>query len=260
VTVPTIVLLHGQPDSSASFWPLRRELRARVPNQVRIVAPDRPGYGANPLPATNYAGNVRWLTRWLRKVNAGPTVLVGHSWAGGLAALMAAGETSPIAGLVLLASIGPSCLLRVDPVLAAPVVGDAIAYSMLRLGRPLIGYKARQAIFSRLTPSDRPYASASGLAMRHRPLWRSFLTEQRALVRELATINGSLDRIGVPTQVIAGTEDATIPHITFDKLVQAIPQSSRVNISGGTHDLQLRRPADVADSVSRFARPLLGHP
>jgi len=229
-----------------------------MPSPVRIVAPDRPGYGANPLPATDYAGNVFWLTRWLRRVNAGPIVLVGHSWAGGLAALMAAGESSPIAGLVLLASIGPSCLLRVDPVLAAPVVGDAIAYSTLRIGRPLIGYKARKAIFSRLTPTERPYASASGMAMRHRPVWRSFLTEQRALVRDLPTINRSLDRIGVPTQVIAGTEDATIPRITFDKLVQAIPQSSRVYILGGTHDLQLRRPADVAESVSGFARPLLG--
>ena len=252
MTVPTIVLLHGQPDSSASFWPLRRELRALMPPPVRIVAPDRPGYGANPLPATDYAGNVRWLTRWLRKVSAGPTVLVGHSRAGGLAALMAAGETSPIAGLVLLASIGPSCLLRVDPVLAAPVVGDAIAYSTLRIGRPLIGYKARQAIFSRLTPTERPYASASGMAMRHRPVWRSFLTEQRALVRDLPAINRS-SRRKLPVRVLA------IPRITFDKLVQAIPQSSRVNIVGGTHDLQLRRPADVAESVSGFARPLLGH-
>jgi pimeloyl-ACP methyl ester carboxylesterase len=66
VSVPTVVLLHGQPDSSASFWSLTRELRPRLPSGVRVVAPDRPGYGANPLPAPDYAGPVRWLRRWLR--------------------------------------------------------------------------------------------------------------------------------------------------------------------------------------------------
>ncbi|MDQ2959181.1 MAG: alpha/beta fold hydrolase, partial [Actinomycetota bacterium] len=78
---PTIVLLHGQPDSSASFWALRRALRQLLPAGTRVLAPDRPGYGANPAPATDYAGNVRWLRGWLDQIEAGPTVLLGHSWA-----------------------------------------------------------------------------------------------------------------------------------------------------------------------------------
>jgi pimeloyl-ACP methyl ester carboxylesterase len=258
VSVPTVVLLHGQPDSSASFWSLTRELRPRLPSGVRVVAPDRPGYGANPLPATDYAGNVRWLRRWLGKVSAGPVVLVGHSWAGGVAALAASGELGPISGLVLLASIGPSCLLRIDPVLAAPGLGEAIAFSTLRLGRPIIGRKARATIQGHLQSSDLPYAAASGMAMRHRPVWRSFLTEQRALMRELDSITDALPRITVPTQVIAATRDTMIPARTPAALVQAIAGASRVDISGG-HDLQLRQPVHVADHIGRFASALLGH-
>lgn len=51
VPTPTIVLPHGQPGSSATLWPLRRELLPRLPDGVRVLAPDRPGYGADPLPA-----------------------------------------------------------------------------------------------------------------------------------------------------------------------------------------------------------------
>jgi pimeloyl-ACP methyl ester carboxylesterase len=270
VASPTIVLLHGQPDSSASFWALRRALRDRLPAGVRVLAPDRPGYGANPAPATDYAGNVRWLRRWLSRLQPGPIVLLGHSWAGGIAALAAAGpdlpgrassgqrfgEAGPLAGLVLLASIGPSCLLRIDPVLAAPVIGDAIAFTTLRMGRPWVSRRAARLILSGQSPIDQPFARASGHAMRTRPVWRSFLTEQRALLRELPDINRALGRISTPTQVISGRGDQLIPGRTPRALRAAIPHASGHEIDGG-HDLQLRRPAEVAELVAGFAGPLL---
>lgn len=254
--VPTIVLLHGQPDSSASFWRLRRALRERLP-LVRVLAPDRPGYGANPRPATDFAGNAAWLRDWLDHIDAGPTVLLGHSWAGGIAALAGARTPPELAGLVLLASVGPSCLLGIDPVLAAPVLGELIAWSALQLGKPLISRRARALIVDRQDPADRPYAVSSGLAMRLRPVWRSYLTEQRALVRDLPAIEDALDRIDLPTQVISGRQDAVIPAATPAELVRRIGGATGHRIEGG-HDLQLRQPAAVAELVAGFAAPLLG--
>ncbi len=257
MSIPTIVLLHGQPDSSASFWSLRNSLRVGLPRDVRVLAPDRPGYGANPAPATDYAGNVRWLQGWLRQVKAGPTVLLGHSWAGGVAALAAADAAAEtLAGLVLLASIGPSCLLRIDPLLGAPVLGEAIAFATLRLGRPIISRRANSVIINGQAVADRPYALASGLAMRGRPVWRSFLREQRALLRELPAINASLPRIQLPTQVISGRQDPVIPERTFEQLRAQIPGAVGHQIAGG-HDLQLREPDQVARLVAAFAAPLL---
>ncbi|MGI8667647.1 MAG: alpha/beta fold hydrolase [Jatrophihabitans sp.] len=254
---PTVVLLHGQPDSSASFWSLRRELGRRLPADVRVLAPDRPGYGANMLPPTDFAGNVDWLRGWLARVQAGPTVLVGHSWAGGVAALAAAEPVdNPLAGLVLLASIGPSCLLKIDPVLAAPVLGEAIAFTTLRLGRPIVSRRAAAVIIRGQARPDRPFAVASGLAMRYRPVWRSFLLEQRALMRELPDIDAALGRIAVPTQVISGRQDQVIPARTPLALRAAIPQATGHQISGG-HDLQLRQPEQVAELVAGFVAPLL---
>jgi pimeloyl-ACP methyl ester carboxylesterase len=255
VPTPTIVLLHGQPDSSASFLQLRRAVRHRLP-AVRVLAPDRPGYGANPLPARDFAGNVSWLLGWLAEADAGPTVLLGHSWAGGVAALAAAEAPDRVAGLVLLASIGPSCLLALDWVLAAPVLGGLIAWSALQLGKPAIGRRASQLVLSHQDAADRPYARASGLAMRRRPVWRSFLIEQRALIRELPGLTRALERIGQPTAIISGQRDALIPRATPVELQRRIGQATSHRIPGG-HDLQLRQPEAVADLVAGFAGPLL---
>jgi pimeloyl-ACP methyl ester carboxylesterase len=255
VPLPTIVLLHGQPDSSASFWGLRRELTTRLPG-VRVLAPDRPGYGANSLPATGFAGNVRWLRGWLETVDAGPTVLLGHSWAGGVAALAAADYPRESTGLVLLSSIGPDCLLRIDPLLAAPLLGELIAWSTLQLGKPWISRRATAEIIERQREADQPYARASGMAMRLRPVWRSFLIEQRAMLRDLPVIETALARIDQPTQVISGDRDTVIPAGTPDELVRRIPGAHRERIDGA-HDLQLRRPDAVAELVARFAQPLL---
>lgn len=256
VSAPTIVLLHGQPDSSASFWALRRALRNRVDDDVRIVAPDRPGYGANQLTATDYQGNVDWLRRWLDRFCPGPVILLGHSWAGGLAALTAAQVPERIDGLVLLASIGPESLVPIDPILAAPVVGEVLAFATLRLGRGPIVARATNVIGNNLAPDDIPYAKASGAAMRYRPLWRSFLVEQRALMRDLPAITDALPRIVSPTIIISGTADQVIPPRTATALHAAIAQSRLMRVAGG-HDLQLRQPETVGELVGTFAATLL---
>ncbi|MEO7261532.1 MAG: alpha/beta hydrolase [Jatrophihabitantaceae bacterium] len=252
---PTIVLLHGQPDSSASFWPLRRELLGRLPAGVRVLAPDRPGYGANPLQATGYAGNVDWLQNWLAQVQAGPTVLVGHSWAGGVAALAAARQPASVAGLVLLTSVGPDCLLRSDRVLAAPVLGDLITYAALRL--PLLRRSARSTITDALTAADLAYGRSSMAAMRRRPVWRSFLIEQRALIRELPELNAALPLITAPTAVISGDRDSVIPPRTPIGLLASIRHASGHQVEGG-HDLQLRQPAEVAELIAGLAAAQAG--
>jgi pimeloyl-ACP methyl ester carboxylesterase len=185
-------------------------------------------------------------------VKAGPVVLVGHSWAGGIAVLAASDDAGPISGLVLLASIGPYCLLRVDPVLAAPVLGEVIAYSALRIARPLIGRRARALLTGHIATGDVPYAWASGMAMLRRTAWRSFLTEQRALVRGLADIERALPDVEVPTHVISASNDTMIPRRTAEALANAIPGATRAEIAGG-HDLQLRRPVEVAEQITAFS-------
>ena len=92
--------------------------------------------------------------------------------------------------VVLLASVGPGCLTSLDWLLAAPGIGEVssllafrwtpwiarvrLAWLRRRQGRPLyVGEAAGWQVWG--------HPRESGW-----PLWRTFLTEQRALLRELA--------------------------------------------------------------------------
>jgi pimeloyl-ACP methyl ester carboxylesterase len=141
-------------------------------------------------------------------------------------------------------------------VLAAPVLGELISFSTLRIGRGPIAHKAATLIGGNLDSADLPYARSSGAAMRFRPLWRSFLTEQRALLRDLPMITAALPDIATPTRIITGDQDQVIPERTPAALQAAIAASRWVHIDGG-HDLQLRQPAAVADEIAAFAAEVL---
>src|SRR5262249_60443686 len=80
-------------------------------------------------------------------------LLVGHSYGGGVA--LAAARLAPerVAGLVLLASVGPGCLTGADRPLAAPVSGEFLALMAWRL-----------------TPRLAPAAPAAPTRPRGRPL------------------------------------------------------------------------------------------
>src|SRR5262249_24747626 len=87
-----IVLLHGQPTTHVSWLPVRRLLPGGD-----VYAPDRPGYGTNADPATDYPGNVEWLIRLLDGAAARRALIVGHSWAGGVALLAPAPPPGAVA-------------------------------------------------------------------------------------------------------------------------------------------------------------------
>jgi pimeloyl-ACP methyl ester carboxylesterase len=258
-----VVLLHGQPDSSASLLTLRRMLRARLDPAVQVICPDRPGYGANPLPAGDFAANVQWLAKLLRRGPGGPVILVGHSWAGGIAILAA--DLPGVVGITLISSVGPDCLLPIESLLAWPGFGEVAALASLRAGQPFVHRRAAKIILGRLADEDLPYAWTSGNAMLHRPLWRSFLTEQRALVHDLTAISAALPGVRVPTLIVSGRQDALIPRRTYEQLANGLGSDLAadtdrdvrwVEIDGG-HDLPLRQPVSTAElTVSLAARVL----
>ncbi|MER7668522.1 alpha/beta hydrolase [Kitasatospora sp. NPDC096128] len=155
--VPVVVLIAGMGTSALTWAPLLPELA----RPGRVVAYDRAGLGASEpdqAPVLTLDGQVADLTALLRHLDAGPAVLVGHSWGGQLAQLLARERPELVAGLVLvdpahedfrpraisaveslllragllrvgLLRVGlvRAGLLRAAPAPAAPVAGDALA-------------------------------------------------------------------------------------------------------------------------------------
>ena len=179
------MLLHGQPGSPAD-WQL---VAGRLPAPLHAVAADRPGYGSSLLPAGGFALNARAVLEDLDSHGIARAVLVGHSYGGGVALSAASLAPGRVEAVVLLASVGPGCVTGWDRLLAAPGAGPLCAQVAWRL-TPWLA-RARLAGIARrrgrpLRPDEHVNWQVWGHAGHgHRPLWRTFLTEQRALLREL---------------------------------------------------------------------------
>jgi pimeloyl-ACP methyl ester carboxylesterase/uncharacterized membrane protein YbhN (UPF0104 family) len=239
-----LVLLHGQPGSGADW----QAVTGRLPRTLRAIAADRPGYGASPLPATGFAGGARTVLAELDTRGIHRAVLVGHSYGGGVALSVARLAPHRVEAVVLLASVGPGCVNGWDRLLAAPVTGPLCALAAWRL-TPWIA-RARLARIARrrgrpLDPGEhvnwQVWEQAGDSGGRS---WRTFLAEQRALLRELDGLIAALPSIRTPVLVLADPGDAVVPVDTARRLARALPDARLQLVSGAGHHLP-RRAADV---------------
>ncbi len=248
-----VLMVHGQPGLGADW----AAVTARLGPGADVLAPDRPGYGTGGPPASMVA-NADALADLLRRHEGPPAVVVGHSYGGGIAVLLAARHPALVAGLVLVASVGAEgSVVALDRVLALPVVGTGASVAALltsswlgpRLRRHLSSLQFGPAqVVSRYFPDDGMVAAA-----RDRSSWRSFVVEQRALVAELPMVRDALDHLALPVAVVAGTRDAVVPARASARLAAAIGGAELVLVPGAGHFLLTDAPGVVARAVERVS-------
>lgn len=232
---PAVVLLHGQP-GSARDWAAVTPL---LSTDLTVIAVDRPGYGGTEGPAGDFAANAGAVVATLDHLGIRRAVMVGHSWAGGVALTLAADHPERVSGLVLVASIGPDDAPRlVDRLLAAPVLGDVVVASAFTVARNLLASAAVRAGLGRVVPA------ASGLAA-----WRSFMVEQRVFVDQVAELADLLARITARCLVVVGSADRVVSPKVGAHLVAAIPGARLRTVAGAGHLLPFDHPHAVADAV-----------
>jgi uncharacterized protein (TIRG00374 family) len=247
-----LVLLHGQPGTAADW----EAVMERLPPQLHAVAVDRPGYGASQNRAAGFTANAEVVLHDLDERGVDTAVLVGHSWAGGVALEAAALAPDRVKAVVLLAGVGPGSVGIVDWLLAAPVFGPLSAQLMWRW-TPWIA-RTRLAWLSRrhgrpLYPGERGFLQVWGQKGGGvEPLWRAFLTEQRALLSELADLEAALPSIGVPVLLLADPADQIVPVMTAQRLAGELPDARLRLVEHAGHDLPRRAPGAVAEAITEF--------
>ncbi len=251
-----LLLLHGQPGSAADW----RQVMARLPPSAHAVAVDRPGYGSSRRAAAGFTGNASFVLDELDSRGIAQAVLVGHSYGGGVALSAASLAPHRVEALILLASVGPGCLNGWDRLLAAPGAGRVCALVAWRL-TPWLA-RARLARLARV--SGRPLAPGEHVSWDiwahshgdYHPLWRTFLAEQRALVREADQLTSLLPRVRVPVLLLTDPRDTLVPIETARRLEQALPDASLQLIDGAGHHLPRRAPDRVASAITGFLASL----
>jgi pimeloyl-ACP methyl ester carboxylesterase len=247
-----LVLLHGQP-GLGSEWD---QVAARLPERFHPLLPDRPGHGSSTQPGGGLDVNAAAVLAQMDARGIDRAVLVGHSYGGGVALRVASVAPSRVEALVLLASVGPGCLNGWDWLLAAPLAGPFCSLMAWHLtpwfGRVLMRvYARRQGREAAIRRHVNIYVWGYN-GWRHGPLWRTFLTEQRALMGEAAGLADTARAIRVPALVLSDRHDPMVPFRTAQALTSLIPDARLHVIEGAGHHLPLRAPEDVAAQITAF--------
>ncbi|HUC35763.1 MAG TPA: alpha/beta hydrolase [Acidimicrobiales bacterium] len=249
-----MVFVHGQPGVGSDF----DAVATLLSGDHRVIAPDRPGYGHSALQVLSMAENAQVIADLIEASEASPATLVGHSYGGGIASLVAASRPDIVRALVLVASVGRAESLNIfDRVLAAPVIGESVsAASLYALGHVLprmrrVAALAPRGSMRRLRVSL-PDSRYMQVASEHgRKVWRSFVFEQRALMREIGDVEASLRGIEVPTVVVAGTWDVVVPPLVARSIVSAVRGAELVMVDRIGHFVTRDAPGEVASAVRR---------
>lgn len=255
-----IVVLHGQPGSH-SDW---QQLADQLPPELRIVAFDRPGYGASRQAAGGFAYNARAVLAELDARGIERAVLAGHSYGGGVALAVAKLAPQRVEALVLLASVGPGCLTGWDRLLAAPVAGEACALAawwltpwLARARLAGIAWRRRLPIAADEHVNWQIWGNAHH---ENGPLWRTFLTEQRALAGELGDLTASLAGILQPVLLLADPSDTLIPVRTTRQLAAVLPDARVQLLNQVGHHLPRHGAPEVAAAITAFLAALDSRP
>jgi uncharacterized membrane protein YbhN (UPF0104 family)/pimeloyl-ACP methyl ester carboxylesterase len=247
-----LVLLHGQPGSAADW----DAVLACLPPPLHAVAKDRPGYGTSQRYAAGFTVNAETILADLGERGVDSAVLVAHSWAAGPALLAAHLAPHRVQAVVLLAGVGPGSVSIADWLLAGPVIGPLAAQVMWRWTPPIA--RARLAWLSDRQgqpPGPGEHPALQVWAERHagpEPTWRAFLTEQRAMLSELAELEATLPSIGTPVLLLADPADQIVPIMTANRLVRELPDAHLRLISDAGHNLPRRAPEAVAEAITEF--------
>jgi pimeloyl-ACP methyl ester carboxylesterase len=94
----------------------------------------------------------------------------------------------------------------------------------------------------------------------HGPLWRSFLTEQRALVHGIGGLTASLAGIAQPVLLIADPHDTLIPVSTTHWLAAALPDARVQLVDQIGHHLPRRAAPQIAAAITDFLTALDSRP
>lgn len=241
-----VVLLHGQPGTHEHLDPIAE----RLLGDALVLSVDRHGYGRTLGGARPMAEQVALLAAALEVRCSAPAVVVGHSYGGGIALLLAAAHPELVAGLVLVGSVGgDGSLALIDTVMAAPVVGPVVSWVSLA------AYGVIAPVLARI--GNNPSLATNVPAMPTLDLvedLRTFMAEQRFLLREHDSLQRACEAITCPVIVVQGALDSIVPPEAGVDLADRVEGAELILVEGQGHLI----PRDAPDVIVDAVRSLLG--
>ena len=137
-----------------------------------------------------------------------------------------------------------------DYLLAAPVVGWLASIGAMAGGGLVLGAGPVRRWVAEVTALDDRYLRGAGRTLLSPYTWRSFVREQRLLVRDLPALERRLGEISAPTTVVAGTADNVVPIAAARRLAGQIPGAELVEVEHAGHLLHQHHAGEVARVIA----------
>jgi pimeloyl-ACP methyl ester carboxylesterase len=249
VSTDPVLLLHGQPGAAVDWAPLRGALG----DGVRTLAIDRPGWDHRST-VTDLAGNAAAACAALDRAEFSRATVVGHSLGAAVAAWLACTQPQRVGRLILVSpAANTDSIGTVDHLLAAPVVGWLASVGAMAGGGLVLGARPLRRWVAEATALDDRYLRDAGRMLLAPSAWRSFVREQRFLVRDLPVLEQRLGDIRAPTTIVAGTGDHVVPITAARRLAHQIPSAELVMVEHAGHLLHVQHANRLAELIA--ARP-----
>jgi pimeloyl-ACP methyl ester carboxylesterase len=238
---PPVVMIHGASSNLESMRPLGDLLA----HQHRVILIDRPGHGwstRDDLKNSTPTMQARMIDEALGKLGVSRAIVVVHSLAGALGALLALDYPRRVAGLAMLAPVAypwPGGVGWYNKVVTIPVIGPLLAYTItLPLGLILSEPGARSVFAPQTMPAGFVKNSATPLLLRP----REFLANAWDLVTLKAAVTEQAPRYGnikAPVVVITSDTDSTVsPNIHSRRFAATVPNAKLIVLPGVGHMVQ----------------------
>jgi pimeloyl-ACP methyl ester carboxylesterase len=255
---PPIVLIHGMLNSS-SHW---RSVALNLASEYTVVAPDLIGHGDSAAPRGDYslgahAASIRDL---LAAIGIDRATIVGHSLGGGVAmqffyqfpqrverlALISSGglgrEVTPSLRSAALPGVSPLLALTIRPRLVGALAAGGARLRDRGVGAGVYLQAAARAL--------RPLQSAGAR--------QAFLHTLRAVIDVHGQRVSATDRLylleSLPTMIVWGERDHTIPLAHGRAAHEAIPQSRFATLADAAHFPHLEDPDGLSGLLRQFMR------
>jgi pimeloyl-ACP methyl ester carboxylesterase len=237
---PTILFVHGYPDSWYAYEPSLR----RMPTDVRAVAFSQRGFGDSDRPAFGYtmADLAADAAAFMDAVDIAEATVVGHSMGSLVAQELALSYPERVSGLVL---VGASANFD-NPVVreveaAVRQLGDVIPREFVEEFQASTVHRKLPADFTRGLVSENMKAPPH--------VWRDALAGILAF-----RSSDRLARLTVPTLIVGGDRDEIAPIAGQRELHQKIRGSRFLCYEGTGHSPNWEEPQRFVDDLLAFVR------
>ena len=220
-----------------------------------VIAIDLPGWGESNCPPLPYstAMYADFLVRLLHQLHIPKAMLAGISYGGQIAATVAGTNPDKIERLVLICSTGLSAESRF---LRSKILWPAfctIAKSVILRNKSLMCSLARRSFYdirSRpLNLCDEFFRQLSHAGKRD-----AWLNGLKGIYFPDDTFRTDLSRIQIPTLIVWGENDRTVPMNAATQFHETIHNSTLKFFSECGHSVPLEKPEELVDAVVEFSQ------